>query len=78
MKKTLNIQAGKFKAECLQLMEEVNKKHITLIITKHGKPIAKLAPLEEEPIDLFGCLKNTITINNDIVQPINAKWEANE
>lgn len=75
---TYSIQAGNFKAKCLQLMDEVNEKHISIIITKHGKPVAKLMPIEESPVDFFGCLKNTVTVKGDIVAPIDIDWEANE
>lgn len=75
---TYSIQAGNFKAKCLQLMDEVSEKHISIVITKHGKPIAKLMPIEEIPIDLFGCLKNSVTIKKDIIAPINVDWESNE
>jgi prevent-host-death family protein len=74
MKET--IAAGQFKAKCLQLMNDVQNKHITLIITKHGVPIAKLAPIEEEPINLYGALKGTATIEADIIAPIDEPWEA--
>lgn len=77
-KPAYSIQAGSFKAKCLQLMEEVNEKHISIVITKHGKPIAKLVPIEETPVDFFGCLKDTVAINNDIIAPIDTAWEASE
>ena len=70
------IPAGKFKAECLRVMDEVNAKHISIIITKHGKPIAKLMPIEETPADFFGCLKGTVTVNQDIIAPIDVEWDA--
>lgn len=73
-----SIQAGHFKSKCLQLMDEVQEKHISIIITKHGKPVAKLVPLNDIPIDFFGCLKNTVTIKKDIVAPIDTSWESNE
>ncbi len=76
--KELNIQAGKFKAQCLQLMDEVSNKHFSLVITKHGKPIAKLVPIEVTEKNIFGCLKNTVTIRGDIIEPIDSDWEANE
>lgn len=75
---TFSIQAGAFKAQCLQLMDEVNEKHISIIITKHGIAVAKLTPVDDTPIDFFGCLKDTVTIKEDITAPINVKWEANE
>jgi prevent-host-death family protein len=77
MKQTTHIfQAGKFKAQCLQLMDEVYDKHISITITKHGKPIAKLVPIEESPTDPYGCLKGTLTIQGDIVAPIDVEWDA--
>lgn len=73
--KNLQIPAGEFKAKCLSLMKEVNKKHVSYTITKRGKPIAKIVPLDEEPINLFGCMKGTVTIQDDIIAPINVKWD---
>lgn len=78
MKSTLySVKAGVFKAKCLDLMDQVNEKHITITITKHGKAVAKLVPIDESPLDSFGCLKNIITINADITQPIEDEWEVN-
>lgn len=75
MKKHI-VPAGKFKAECLQLMEYVNDKHTTILITKRGVPIAKLVPIEEESINLFGALKGNLKIKEDIVMPIDEQWDA--
>lgn len=74
MQKT--IAAGQFKAKCLQLMDEVQTKHLTLVITKHGNPIAKLVPVEEEPINLYGALKGTVKIKGEIIAPTDAQWDA--
>jgi len=38
--------AGSFKANCLAVMDEVQAKHETVVITKRGKPVAKLVPLK--------------------------------
>lgn len=79
MKRTdYSIKAGEFKAKCLHLMDEVNAKHISFIITKHGKPIAKLTPIDTTPISSFGCLKNTVSIQGDIIAPIDEQWDAEE
>lgn len=76
--KSKEIKAGTFKAKCLKIMDEVNEKHTSYIITKHGVPVAKLIPIDDTPIDLFGCLKNKINIKADIVAPIEDGWEADE
>lgn len=71
------IQAGKFKAECLKIMDDVQAKKYSIIITKRNKPIAKLVPLEEEnnPV-LFGKMKGTAHIKGDLIQPIGEDWNA--
>ena len=65
--------AGKFKAQCLAVIDDVHEKHETVVITKHGKPMAKLVPLEEEQAkrkSLFGALRGQVEIVGDIVGPI--------
>ena len=72
---TITISAAKFKAGCLQLMDEVAISHEEIIITKRGKPLVKLAPLEK-PASTFGCMAGTITIPGDIMAPIDEEWDA--
>lgn len=69
------IAAGKFKAECLALMDEVQAKRQPILITKHGKPVAKLAPVEQEKDEIFDLLKDKITIVGDVVSPALTKEE---
>ena len=71
----MEIPATEFKAKCLKLMDRVAKTHESIVITKRGKPIAKLLPIDEEPEKpLFGCMAGTITITGDIVAPIEQEW----
>lgn len=71
------IQAGKFKAECLKIMNDVQAKKYSIIITKRNKPIAKLVPLEEDnPSSLFGKMKGTGHLKGDIIEPIGEEWNA--
>ena len=64
------IAAGVFKANCLRIMDEVAETRTPVIVTKRGKRIAKLVPVDETVIDPFGCMAGTITICGDIVGPI--------
>lgn len=65
------IAAGKFKAQCLKLMDEVNKKKFELVITKRGKPIAKLVSLEENRhASNFGCMRGTAEIVEHLISTI--------
>jgi len=63
------LPAGKFKAQCLAILEEVQTKRQSVVITKRGKPVAKLVPVMEEKDDIFGFFKGEIEINGDIVAP---------
>jgi prevent-host-death family protein len=69
------VAAGEFKAKCLHLLDEVAEQRAPLVITKRGKPIAKLvpidgAPVDKKPIDLFGRMAGTIKILGDVVGPM--------
>jgi prevent-host-death family protein len=70
------IPAGKFKAECLKIMEEVQKRKIRVIITKRNIPVAKMVPIEEKKRDSFGWMKGTGQIIGDIIEPIDEEWDA--
>ena len=62
--------AGKFKATCLAVMDEVQAKREPVVITKNGKPVAKLVPvLLEEPDPIFGFYKGKLEIIGDVVSP---------
>ena len=65
-----HVAATEFKANCLRLMDEVAQQRRPIIITKRGKPVAKLVPVEKEPIDLFGRMAGSIKICGDIISPI--------
>ncbi len=70
------VAAGAFKARCLRLMDQVGRDRVSIVITKHGRPVAKLTPVDDRAPPLFGCLAGTVTILGDIVAPIDVAWEA--
>ena len=70
------IGAGEFKAKCLHLLDEVQQSRQEIVITKRGKPVARLVPLDEEPPAIFGRMKGTVKILGDIVGPTGEKWLA--
>jgi prevent-host-death family protein len=71
------IPAAKFKAQCLALMDEVEAKRQPLLITKRGKPVAKLVPAEVKHDDFFDRLKGKVRIVGDIESPLDPPeaWE---
>jgi prevent-host-death family protein len=64
------IGAGAFKTNCLAIMDEVQKKRETVLITKRGKPVAKLVPVSDEKDDIFGFLEGKGFVTGDVVSPI--------
>ncbi len=71
------IGADEFKANCLQLIDEVAERRQPLIITKRGRPLAKLVPIVDMP-SLFGAMAGSVTYEEDIVTPLDVQWDAAE
>jgi prevent-host-death family protein len=59
--------AGVFKTNCLAIMDEVRAKHETIVITKHGKPVAKLVPANPEKDEIYDFLAGKGSVAGDVV-----------
>jgi prevent-host-death family protein len=68
-----HIAAAKFKETCLSLLDEVDPDGI--VITKRGKPVAKLIPFTSDSSDLIGALAGKLRIKGDILST-GADWDA--
>jgi prevent-host-death family protein len=64
------IPAARFKAGCLKIMDEVKARREPVLITKKGKPVAQLVPVEEPARDVFGCLAGELEIAGDVTGPV--------
>jgi len=71
------IAAGEFKARCLALMEDVRSTRQPILITKRGKPVAKLVPAEPEKDEWIGRLEGVFKVVGDIESPIEG-WESSD
>ena len=68
------IAISQFKARCLALVDEVATTGIPYVVTKRGKPMAKLVPLhQEEPPSLLGSVR--YTSEDDLLAAIDEPWE---
>ena len=67
------INASKFKEQCLALLDNLDPEGI--VITKHGKPVARLIPASSDCADLIGSLKHKIKVHGDILSA-GVKWDA--
>jgi prevent-host-death family protein len=73
------VAATEFKARCLELMDRVAEGRSTYVITKHGRPVAKLVPAgPPNEKDLFGCLADRTVFVGDIEKPLwtEEEWKA--
>jgi prevent-host-death family protein len=62
--------AGKFKATCLKIMDDVHSTREPVLITKNGRPVAKLVPADTQSPDILGCLSGVMEIVGDIESPV--------
>lgn len=67
------IAAAQFKAQCLTLLDEVDAEG--LVITKHGRPVAKLIPVGADSKSLIGALAGKVTIRGNILST-GVRWDA--
>jgi len=72
------IAAGEFKAKCLHLLDEVQRTRKEIIITKRGRPVARMLPVEQQPPAVFGRMKGTVEMLGDIVASTGEQWQADE
>lgn len=73
----MKVAATEFKAHCLSLMERVARTREEIVITKHGRPVARLVPAQAEaPAEVFGFMAGTVTRMGDIVSPVGEQWDA--
>jgi prevent-host-death family protein len=71
VKKPVTVPAGEFKARCLALLDEVAESGAELVVTKRGRPVARVVPAEP-PRGLGG----SVVREGDLVSPIGEAWNA--
>jgi prevent-host-death family protein len=72
MKVSKTVAAGKFKAECLALLDSVAATGQSYIVTKHGRPVAEVVPVRRgKARSLIG----SVTVHGDIVGPLLGAWD---
>ena len=65
--------AAKFKEQCLALLDRLDAEG--LVITKHGRPVARILPYEREFNEVIGSLRGKIKIRGDIMST-GVRWNA--
>ena len=59
-------------------MDEVNETGEELVVTKRGKPMVRLVPVQSKARSFFGAMKGTATIHGDIIGPFYEDWDLKE
>jgi prevent-host-death family protein len=68
--------AGKFKNQCLAVMDTVQRTGEPVLITKHGKPVAKLIPAQRTGDDIFDSMADRVKVVGDILNTVPLEdWE---
>lgn len=71
-----HIPAATFKAKCLELMDRVRETGAEYVVTKHGRPVARLVPCEPSSTRaFFGSMKGSVLALERPVDPIDASFD---
>lgn len=71
--KYATVSAAKFKAECLALLDAVQAKRSSFVVTKRGRPVARVVPLH---LGDRGSLRGSLLHDDKIMNPVDAEWES--
>jgi prevent-host-death family protein len=69
----VSVPAGEFKAKCLALLDQVEMRGQSFIVTKRGRPVAQVMPL---PSTTPRSLRGSLVHESDLLAPIHVKWGA--
>ena len=76
MKTLKTVAATEFKARCLVLLEEVRQTRQSLLVTRHGKPVAEIIPYMPKDAGTDNPLKGSVLFQGDLVSPLDEKWDS--
>jgi prevent-host-death family protein len=72
------VGAAQFKARCLELMDRVRESGVEYVVTKHGRPVAKLVPYTSSTLrPVFGSMKGTVLKYDRPFDPVDGDWDVN-
>lgn len=74
----VEVAASDLKNAWHEYLDQVEQGRQEVVVTRYGRPVAKLIPYEAEDAGgrIFGCLAGTVTIHGDIVAPLGEPWQA--
>jgi prevent-host-death family protein len=67
------VPAGEFKTHCLRLLDEVERTGVSFVVTKRGRPVARITPVAcKGSVSLAG----SILEEGDLISPIGEAWDS--
>ena len=69
------VSAAEFKARCLRLIDQVRQGG-EVVVTRYGKPVAKLVPFDDRPASIIGYLGGSVVGYDDLIAPVGEAWDA--
>lgn len=69
------ISASQFKARCLALLDDVAQSGAEIVVTKRGRPVARVVPVDEGLGSLEGSVTQLVS-DEELIAPIDVVWEA--
>jgi len=72
--RTTSVAAGEFKAKCLALLDDVETSGRTFVVTKRGRPVARVVPMPQAQASLSGSL----LFEEDLISPVDVIWDATQ
>ena len=66
------VPAGEFKAKCLALFDEVETRGKTFVVTKRGRPVARIVPVSTKRAT---SLQGSLLHEDDLLAPVDAEWD---
>ena len=71
------VSASHLKAKCAEVLDRVERHKTSLIVTRRGRPIARLVPFEKDAsLALYGSLSGSVRFWGDVIEPLEVEWEA--
>lgn len=69
------LSAAEFRNRCLAVLEQVERTRVPVTVTRHGRPVARITPIAEEPA-ARNPLEGSIEYQGDLVSPLGEEWDA--
>jgi prevent-host-death family protein len=73
-----SVGSAEFKARCLELIDRVRESHAEYVVTRHGRPVARLVPVERfSPAEFMGSMRGSVLGYDRPFDPIPGGWDVN-